>query len=236
MARWILLLCTVASLVLAGPVAAEDARQQPSVSVSATGFIMAEPEIARITIGVVTEAKTAKEALDGNSKKIAAVLQGIRQLGIAANDIATAHFRVTPIYNRRKSSAGRYSNGIDGFRVSNSARVTVRDIKQTGPVIDRATELGANQIGSIGFTVSALERRLDEARREAMRNAVRRAKLYAEAADAKLGKILSVSEQFHGVNPRVMAMGGAARMSAAAPIEPGQQKLGVTVNAVWELE
>ena len=102
-------------------------------------------------------------------------------------------------------------------------------------MIDRAAEQGANTIGAISFVVSGLETKLDAARREAMRNAIRRAKLYAEAADAKLGAIQTISEQFHG-RPRQAHFGRAAKMSAAAPIEPGQQKLGVTVHAVWELD
>ena len=119
--------------------------------------------------------------------------------------------------------------------MENSARLTVRDVSQVGAVIDRAAEQGANTIGSISFAVSGLETKLDAAREAAMRNAIRRAKLYAAAAGAKLGDIRTISESFHG-QPRPAQFGRAAKMSASAPIEPGQQKLGVTVHAVWELE
>lgn len=228
-------LCVAVALLGVQPVWAEGGSKPRTITVSASGYVMAQPDKAQITVGVVTEAKNAKRALDENSKLAGAVIDGIKKLGIDAKDIATAQFQVSPIYERRKSSGGYAANRINGFRVRNTVSVAVRNIEQTGNVIDRAAELGANEIGSISFAVSGIETKLDEARREAMRNAMRRAKLYAEAAGATLGDIQTVSEQFHG-QPRREQFARTARMSAAAPIEAGQQKLGVTVHAVWELE
>ncbi len=228
-------LCLVGVLLGPLPASAESQSKLRTITVSASGYVMAEPDLAQIVVGVVTQAETAKLALEQNSKLFQAVLDGVKRLGIAAKDIATQQFQVRPLYERRKTSSGYGANKIDGFRVKNSALITVRDIKQTGAVIDRAAEQGANNVGAISFVVSELETKLDAARQQAMRNAIRRAKLYAEAADAKLGAIQTISEQFHG-RPRPAQFGRAAKMSASAPIEPGQQKLGVTVHAVWELD
>lgn len=228
--------CLISGMLAPVSALAAGAKEIRSISVSASGYVMAEPDMAQIGVGVTTEASTAKAALEKNSKLFQAVLAGVKKLGIAAKDIATAQFQVNPIYARQKSSGGYSRNKIDGFRVHNAATVTVRNIKQTGAVIDRAAELGANSVGPITFVVSDIETRLDEARREAMRNAIRRAKLYAEAGDAKLGALQTVSEQFHGRPPQPRRYGRAAKMSSIAPIEPGQQRLGVTVDAVWELD
>lgn len=233
--RSVVCFCLIGGLLAPMPALADKAEQARTISVSASGYVMAQPDLAQVNVGVTTEAGSAKEALEKNSKLFQAVLDGVKKLGIAAKDIATAQFQVNPVYARRKSSGGYSRNKIDGFRVRNSATVTVRNIKQTGAVIDRAAELGANEIGAITFVVSDIETRLDEARREAMRNAVRRAKLYAEAGDTTLGAIRTISEQFHG-QPRPVRYERAAKMSMAAPIEPGQQRLGVTVHAVWELD
>jgi uncharacterized protein YggE len=217
------------------PAKADMTTKERTISVSAEGATSAVPDQARISIGVVTEAKTAKEALQSNSKSFQAVLAGITQLGIDASDIATQQFQINPIYASQRSSTGRTKNQIDGFRVFNAASITVRRIAQTGDVIDRATELGANNIGAIEFIVSGMEQKLDAARRQAMQNAIRRAKLYAEAAGASLGEILTISEQTNGVPPYRPQM-REARMSMAAPIEPGEQTLSVTINSVWKLE
>ncbi|MFT5509360.1 MAG: hypothetical protein ACI89J_002442 [Hyphomicrobiaceae bacterium] len=229
--RRMMCLCVAAGVLGVQPAIAQVETKPRTITVSASGYVTAQPDIAQIAIGVVTEAKSAKTALEQNSKLVAAVLAGIKRLGIDPKDIATQQFQVSRIYKRGKSAGNR----INGFRVRNIANITVRNIKQTGSVIDRAAELGANDIGAINFVVTDMETKLDEARRAAMRNAVRRAKLYAEAANATLGSIQTVSEQFHG-RPRQAQFRRTARMSAAAPIEPGQQKLGVTVHAVWSLK
>lgn len=231
--RGVSVLCLVAGLLAPLPTLADD-KAARTISVSASGYVTAEPDIAQIAIGVITQAARAKAALEQNSKLFGAVLEAVKGIGVDAKDIATERFQVSPVYARRESSNGYAKNKIDGFRVHNTALVTVRDIKQTGAVIDRAAENGANNIGSISFVVSGLETKLDDARRAAMANAIRRAKLYAEAAGAELGAVKTVSEQYHG-QPRPQGR-HVARMSAAAPIEPGQQKLGVTVHVVWELE
>jgi len=216
------------------PSVAKDDDIPRTISVSATGYVMATPDIAELSIGVITEAARAKAALDANSKRFAAVLSAVKGLGVASKDIATEQFRVSPVYERLKSRAKNHQQ-IVAFRVHNTATVTIREISKTGDVIDRATTAGANNIGRIDFTVSGLELKLDIARQEAMRNAIRRAKLFAEAAGATLGQVQTISEQFHGAHRPQPVYRRAASM-AAAPIAPGQQRLGVTVTTVWLLE
>ena len=226
-------LLTAATLVAIPAARAED--KPRTVAVSATGTVNAEPDIALISVGVLTEDDSAKVALDENSQAMAKVVRAIKAAGVDAKDISTERFGVSPIYDRRKSSNGSYRTRTTGFRVVNMARIKVRRVADTGALIDMAVEAGANQMGAIQFIVSGQEERLDEARRAAMRNAIRRAKLYAQAAGAKVGDVLTISENVFRDGPRPVAM---ARSSSgmAAPIEPGQQTLRVTINVVWALE
>jgi hypothetical protein len=115
--------------------------------------------------------------------------------------------------------------------------VVVRDVTRLGELIDLAAENGANQFRDIDFRVSGQDAKLDEARREAMANAIRRAKLYAEAAGVELGKVMTISEHVQGLPPQPRYRGReASTMAAATPIEPGQQRLTVNVSVVWELD
>lgn len=228
-------LCTL--LVAASTSFADDHPRERTVSVSAAGHLEAELDMAQITIGVLTEAETASAALNENAKQFKAVLDAIKRLGIAPADIATDQFQVTPVYARQKSSSGRARNVIDGYRVLNNARVVVREVARTGEVIDAATKRGANQIGAIDFVISGIETKLDYARRQAMLNAIRRAKLYAQAAGARLGEILTISEHVSGHQPRRVQMARGDHMKmASTSIEPGQQRVSVTIHATWKLE
>ena len=242
--RSITLCCLSALLIMAlgtarAPVAyAEDTIRERVVSVTASGELRAEPDVAQVSVGVVSQAKSAKAALADNNKQFAAVLAALKQLGIAPADIATNDFQVSPIYNRQKTSNGAVSNAIEAFRVVNSATVTIRDLRQTGTVIDVATENGANQLGAVRFEISGIETKLDYARRDAMENAIRRAKLYATAAGAALGEIFVIEEQVGGHQPRYVQFDRMATSSRAeaTPIEAGQQTVRVTIHAVWKLK
>ena len=66
---------------------------------------------------------------------------------------------------------------IQGYRVSNQVRLIVRDVKKLGDVLDQAIAAGANQINRISFDLANAETIKDEARKQAMANARRRAEL-----------------------------------------------------------
>ena len=168
-----------------------DKGSERTVSVSATGSVAAEPDIAHVTAGVVAEADTAKEAIARNSAAMAKVVAGLKGAGIAARDLQTTSLNVEPRYTQAKD--GKAAT-ISGYRVSNQVRLTVRDVKKLGDVLDQAIAAGANQINRISFDVANAETIKDEARKQAMANARRRAELYVAAAGVKLGPVMRISE------------------------------------------
>jgi uncharacterized protein YggE len=215
---------------------ADDDRPR-TITVNATGSVEAEPDYATLSLGVVTEADKAGKAVEANATAMSRVVDALKKSGIAAKDIATDQYAISPIYARYKSASGGQSNRIDGFRVTNSATLKVREVARIGALIDLAAAEGANRFNDISFSVSDLEQKLDAARREAIANAIRRAKLYAEAAGAELGNVMTISERVHGIPPRPQYRGReASSLAAATPIEPGQQNLSVSVSVVWELD
>lgn len=210
-----------------GATAADPDKTERTVTVSATGSVNAEPDIAHITAGVVTEAGTAKEAIARNSAVMAKLIDGLKGAGIAPKDLQTTQINVEPRYTQAKPAA------IGGYRVSNLVRLTVRDVKRLGEIADLAISLGANQISQISFAVSDAEKLTDEARRNAMANARRRGELYAKAAGAELGPVLRISEDLPDLGAGVTAFG--IRKSAPPPIEAGTRRLVVEVSVVYAL-
>ena len=63
-----------------------------------------------------------------------AVVTALKAMGIAEDDIQTTSLTLTPVYDYDTSPAR-----LVGYQASNQVTVTVRDITQTGPVIDAAT-------------------------------------------------------------------------------------------------
>jgi uncharacterized protein len=211
---------------------AADARTpvERTISVTGTGSVSADPDTAHINTGVVVEADTAKDALARNTTVMTRLIDGLKALGIAAKDIQTSSVNVEPRYTQAKDGK---SATISGYRVANQVRLVVRDVKRLGEVLDGAIGLGANQMGGISFEVANPEALLDEARKQAVASARRRAELYAAAAGVQLGEVLRIAEDA-GEGPRPMPMARAS-MAGPVPIEPGTRTLAVEVHVTYAL-
>ena len=113
----------------------------------------------------------------------------------------------------------------------------MRDIKKLGELLDTAISLGATQVNGISFDVSAAETLRDEARKAAMVNARRRAELYAMAAAASLGQVITISETVQASGPRLLQAGAMSRSAGApVPVEAGEMQLDTTVYVTWSLK
>jgi len=223
-------LASLAVLAAAPAALADDISQQRSITVTASGQAAAEPDMARITSGVTTEAETAKEALRRNSDAMKKVIAGLKENGIAAKDIQTTSFRIDPRYTRPREGETRV---INGYRVTNQVEVIARNLDKLGDILDQLVSLGANQMAGLAFEVSEAETLADEARKEAVANALRRAKLYAAAAGAEIGEVLLIQEG--GGAPRPIALARALK-GEAVPLERGTKTLQASVTITWALK
>ena len=211
---------------------AEEKKMERTVTVSASGEAGAEPDMARVLSGVVSEAPTAREALDRNSATMQKLIVGLKSAGVDPKDIQTSTFNISPRYTNPRDGQAPI---INGYTVSNSVEIRSRDLKRLGELLDSLISLGANQMNGLTFEVSQAETLRDEARKQAIANARRRAELYAAAAGASVGEVLAIAEDTGGAVPRPYAM---ARKAAAesVPIEAGTETLEARVTVTWALK
>lgn len=227
-----LIACAAGAALAQTPNETEENEMNRSITVSATGTVNATPDMARVQTGVITEADTAAQALAGNSQAMAKLIGGLKESAIEARDIQTAAFRVEPRYtNPRDGQAPE----INGYRVVNEVNVVVRDVPKLGTILDALVRLGANQMNGLSFDVSKAETLKDDARKEAIANALRRAKLLAAAAGAEVGDVISISEDVVHGGPRPYAMARAAKADMV-PIEGGSETLEARVTVTWALK
>jgi uncharacterized protein YggE len=220
------------ALAFDAPDARADEPEKRTLTLAATGMVKTTPDKVDITTGVTSEGQTARAALDRNTQAMSKVVDGLKAAGIDPKDIQTTNFSVSPVYEQRKDGQPAF---ITGYRVSNSVHITVRDTAKLGDILDQVVTLGANQIGSISFGVSEPEALKDEARKQAMREAIANAKLYAEAAGVELGPVLTIAEEDGGYVPRYAAEAAPMAMSKAAPIEAGTATIEARLRVTWEL-
>ena len=203
------------------------------LELSAEGEVTREPDIATVNAGVVTQSGSAASAMAANAQKMAAVVAALRHAGVAERDIRTARLTLQPQYRYAENQPP----AITGYQASNQLNVTFRDITRAGPILDVLVAQGVNQIGGPDFAVEHPDAALDEARVAAMAKARARADLYAKAAGLHVARIAAVTESGGYSPPAPRPMMAVARMAKAdTAIDPGTEKIGVTLNVVFELK
>ena len=205
-------LLTVTVFVPPNEMLAQPAQSPPGVVVIGEGIVSVAPDYAQIESGVTTRAKTAKDAVDANSKLMAAITSALRESMIAENDIQTSRFAVQPIY---ASAEPRAEPKLVGYSVSNRVRVTLRQIDKVGEVLDHLVHAGVTDVGGIEFLVSDPSKALDRARETAITDARRKAQAYAQASGLRLGPIMWIREE--GVSAAPIPM-RAQEATAAGPV------------------
>jgi uncharacterized protein YggE len=211
----------------------------PQISVTGEGIVRARPDMALITLGVVSEAATAGEALSENSRSMAGIQDALEEAGLESRDLQTSGFFVEPIYSqppRDYDGSQPFIPEIVGYRVRNELMLRVRDLERLGTLLDQVIALGANSVSGPTFTVADPTPLEDQARRAAMRSAMRKAELYAEAAGVALGPILRIEET--AFPPQPLPIGAAARLEAAdssVPIQSGELAFQAQVSVAWRL-
>ncbi|MEQ8694975.1 MAG: SIMPL domain-containing protein [Bauldia litoralis] len=223
-------------LALSVPALAQQEPRIATLNANGSGAVSVAPDIAIVTIGVVSRAKTAREALDANNADLASVIASIQGEGVKDADIGTSGFSVSPIYEQRPTrSSGDGPEElarITGYQVSNNVTVTIRDVVQSGAILDKVVSAGANQINSIQFDVSDPQKSTDEALAAAIADARRMAELMADAAGVRLVRILDINAS--GGRP-MFARAEMADASRMVPIMPGERDVTANANITWEI-
>lgn len=217
------------------PVFAEDTKLIRTLSLTGHGEVHVAPDLALVSMGVMSSAETAQEALAVNTKSMTALMAALKTASIENKDIQTSNFSVNPRYDYGQNN-GQPAK-LTGYDVSNTVTITLRKLDTMGDLLDKAVASGSNQINGISFSVANPQEALDRARKEAVIDAKRKADLYAAATSTTIGNVISLSEGL-GSEPAPIMMRAkmAASDSAAVPIAQGEQVISVDVNIAWEIK
>lgn len=205
-----------------------------TINVSAQGKVSATPDIAYVTLGVVTEDVDAKAAQRSNATSMDKVVSQIKASGVKSEDIKTVSYSIYPKYDYDQKTG---LSKIVGYSVNNSVQVTVRDITKAGSIIDLAADNGVNTSNSISFGFSDPDKYYNQA----LKKAVEAAKLKAVTLAAPFGITLkipvSISESGGYTPVNNYPMYDAKAMSAEAaptPVQAGTTEITANVSLVYE--
>ncbi|ACS57196.1 MULTISPECIES: SIMPL domain-containing protein [Rhizobium] len=227
-------------LAAAAPAFAQEAKpREPVISVTGDGESSVAPDMAIVNLAVVKQAKTAREALDENNKAMNDVLAALKSGGIAERDLQTSGFSIQPQYNYPQPVDGQQQQPqLIGYQTINSVTVRLRDLAKLGAVIDQSVTLGINQGGEIQFTNDKPDAAIEEARKAAVADAVKRAKTLSEAAGVKLGRILEINENVPRAMPQPVYRATMMKEAsdAAVPVQGGENNYNVSVTVTFAIE
>jgi uncharacterized protein YggE len=190
-----------------------------TIQATGNGSVKVQPDEAQLNASVVTAGATAQQATQQNATQTSTVLAALNQKLGTAGSIQTVGYSVYPQYSSGPNPS------ITGYTATNTVQVTTYDLSLAGPLIDAATNAGANNVGGLSFGL----RDPDPARQQALTAAAKQALAHAGAIaaglGAKAGAVISASESAT-VSTVPIAFADAA--AAPTPVQTGT----VTVSGV----
>lgn len=223
----------VLALALA-PATGARADDDRRMTVEGQGEVQRAPDLARVSVGVVTEDDTAAGALERNSAAMADVLAALEAAGLPARDVRTSEISLSPRWTQPHNTDA--PPRITGFTASNGLQLVVRDLDRLGVVLDAVVRSGGNRLGGISFGLADPAEALAEARRRAVADALARAELYTGAAGVGLGRIVSIHESGSPGIPRQLMRAEMAMADAGVPVADGEITISAGVSIVFELD
>lgn len=204
----------------------EPMEPQNILKVSGSGEFVANPDIAKVSFAVVTQDKDAADAESINNETMQAVMDAVKAFGVADADLESSYFSMNPIYDY---SSGKES--ITGYRVHNEICVTIRTLEKMGDILSAAMAAGANDVGSVSFSIEDTAIAYQNALKAAVADAASKAAILAESAGVRLDEVpYSIEETSYSTTPKYYeefavtegAANDAADSSVSVPISRGE--------------
>ncbi|MER5480605.1 SIMPL domain-containing protein [Streptomyces sp. NPDC002734] len=222
-------------LPAAGPTA-----EHPRVAVRGEAHLEVDPEVARITLTVTARGTDRRDAVGNLTRRNNAALELLKTYGDAVAHTETGTLSITPeTAQRGRGERIRAYNG----RVTLTAEIT--DFTVLGELTTRLADLDHTSVHGPHWSLRPDSPAHRRARQEAVRQAVVRAREYAEALGTTLTGVIDIADigadtgaaSRSGGRPGLggpAAAPGASRGAAEEPalaLEPRRQHVRATVNA-----
>ncbi|WP_328298070.1 SIMPL domain-containing protein [Streptomyces sp. NBC_00435] len=223
----------------------QDASQQPygtpevpRVAVRGEATLEVDPEIARIGITVSARGTDRRTALEDLTRRNNAVLDLVKSYGDPVEKLETGAFSITPELTRH--GRGERIRAYHG-RVHLTAELN--DFTSLGELTTRLADLELTQVDGPWWALRPTSPAHGEARRQAVLEAVQRAREYAAALGADLAALVELADlgAENAPTPFQARPGGGMRTMAFSPaedagapaldLEPQRQTVYAQVNA-----
>jgi uncharacterized protein len=204
----------------------------PKLTVQGTGNASATPNLLTVSVDIDVTDPSAKASLVDDNTRASAVTAVLKQGGVAAKDIQTSNVSINPQY--------ALGGNIIGYQMTNTLTAELHNFSTAGSVLDAITAAAGNaaQINSLTFSIEDPRKIEDQARTDAVHQAVSHARSMAQAAGDRLGPVCALTDQStpdFGVDEPYRASAAAPSAQSAVPLQPGTQQESAQITLVYAL-
>ncbi|MCZ8513385.1 SIMPL domain-containing protein [Paenibacillus filicis] len=214
------------------------AAEKHAITVNGVGELMVTPDVAYVTMGIVTKADSANSAQTQNAQNFANLEKVLYDnYKLEKQDVKTIGFQVQPVYSYADKEPK-----ITGYRATQTVQVTYRSLDKIGELLDAASGAGVNQISGVQFDTEKRQDYEIQAIDKAMSNAESKAKAIAKDAGKELKGVINVSQLGNSSVPvridnvGAIAMEQADVSNATTSISPGQLKITTNVTVQYDFQ
>lgn len=206
------------------------------IEVQGSYQITKESDMVWMSLGVETNAETAKEAEEKNKEITNKFYDKLEDLGLSKEEYKTESYNIYPNKNWEDSSGE-----IESYTVTHTIKVQTERIELAGSILDSAVQAGINSINGVYFDLS--ENKKEEARAEVLKEATESARIKAESIAEGLGteikgikRVSDSSSNYYPAYRDVVASDVAEKGGLAIITQPGSVDISATVSVLYEIE
>lgn len=199
-----------------------------TVTVRGEAVLAVEPDEATLSITLSALEPDPGTALADVAQRSEALVELLDEIGVAKADRSTSGVSVGEEIEHTQQ--GRRSLG---HRATAQVSVRLTDPQVIGRLITQATKQLQARIDGPRWHIAANNPVRLEAARQAAAHGQRKAQAYADGVEAKLGRLMRLTETGLDVIERQAAARGA---QATMPIEPGEHDVHAAIEITFALE
>jgi uncharacterized protein YggE len=201
----------------------------PSVAVRGEAVREVEPELATLTVTVAARGKDRQQTLSRLAERADALRQLLERYADAIEKRETSRVYVHPEVKGSRERVSAYAGTV-------STTITFTDFSQLGDIVLSLADQDQTSVYGPSWSLRPDSPAYREARRDAIADALRRAREYADALGARLVRLVELTDSGLGGDrsPRPMAFamrGNAMSQPPQLELDPERQTVQAAIEA-----
>jgi len=191
-----------ATLSTAGAQTSAPPARLAELTVGGTGTIERAPDLARLTVSIVTSDDNPTVSSSQNNDRYNVLKVKLAAIGIAADALRTYGYDVSFVPHPPKNLPPEQRQSRYGYITNRTVQITLAPLDTVGKAIDAATAAGVTSVGGVNYELKDQDSAYQAALAAAMADAKRIAQTLSTAGGFALGPLVRVSSiQDTGIRP-----------------------------------